>query len=71
MSANNQESILFCIALIVQVAAIVSIVIARLGQRADSQLRYQRFFFACLALVSTICQTGKEETRARQAKKKR
>ena len=55
MSAHNQETILFGIALIVQAAAILSVVIARLGQREESQLRYESFFFACLALVATIC----------------
>lgn len=55
MSAHNQEAILFGIALVVQAAAVLSVVIARLGQREESQLRYERFFFACLALVATIC----------------
>ncbi len=58
MSAHNQETILFCIALVVQAAAILSVVIARLGQREQSQLRYERFFFACMALVATICLVG-------------
>ena len=55
MWANNQDSVFFCVALVVQAAAILSVVIARLGQRADNQVRYERFFFACLALVSAIC----------------
>lgn len=55
MWANNQDSVFFCIALVVQVAAILSVVIARLGQRQENQLRYEGFFFACLALVSAIC----------------
>ena len=55
MWANNQESTLFCLALVVQVAAIFSVVIARLGQRDENQVGYERFFYACLALVATIC----------------
>ncbi|MEO8498054.1 MAG: hypothetical protein ABI614_23560 [Planctomycetota bacterium] len=55
MWANNQDSVFFCVALIVQAAAILSVVIARLGQHAESQVRYERFFFACLGLVAVIC----------------
>ena len=55
MWANNQDSILFCIALAVQVAGILRVVIARLGQRPENQFRYERFFFACLTLVAAIC----------------
>ena len=55
MWANNQDSVLFCIALAVQAAAILSVVIARLGQRPENQVRYGRFFFACLSLVAAIC----------------
>lgn len=55
MWANNQDSILFCVALVVQAAAILSVVIARLGQRSQSEVRYERFFFACLALVAITC----------------
>ena len=55
MWANNQDGAYFCVALVVQAAAILSVVIARLGQRADNQIRYERFFFACLAIVSAIC----------------
>lgn len=55
MWADNQESAFFCVALIVQAAAMLSVVIARLGQRQESQLRYERFFFACLGLVAAIC----------------
>lgn len=55
MWANNQDSVFFCVALVIQVAALLSVVIARLGQREESQLRYERFFFACLTLVAAIC----------------
>ncbi|MCA9122858.1 MAG: hypothetical protein H6822_30625 [Planctomycetaceae bacterium] len=55
MWANNQDCVLFCIALVVQAAAIVSVVIARLAQRPESHVRYERFFYACLALVAIIC----------------
>ena len=55
MWAINQDSVFFCVALVVQAAAILSVVIARLGQRAENQVRYERFFFACLALVAAIC----------------
>lgn len=55
MWANNQDGILFCIAIVVQAAAILSVVIARLGQREESQVRYERFFFSCLGLVAVIC----------------
>lgn len=55
MWAENQDSVFFCVALVVQVAAILSVVIARLGQHAESHIRYERFFFACLTLVAAIC----------------
>ncbi|MCA9145553.1 MAG: hypothetical protein H6823_00705 [Planctomycetaceae bacterium] len=55
MWANNQDTVLFCIAIIVQAAAILSVLIARVSERAESQVRYERFFFACLALVAIIC----------------
>jgi len=47
MWANNQDSVFFCVALVVQAAALLSVVIARLGQREENQVRYERFFF-CL-----------------------
>jgi hypothetical protein len=50
----NQDMILFCIAIAVQAAAVLSVVIARLGQRPENQVRYGRFFFACLSLVAVI-----------------
>ena len=55
MWANNQDNVFFCVALVVQAAAILSVVIARLGQRAENQIRYERFFFSCLMLVAAIC----------------
>ena len=51
----NEDTVLFCIALAVQAAAILSVVIARLGQRPENQVCYGRFFFACLSLVAVIC----------------
>jgi len=55
MWANNQDNVFFCVALVVQAAAILSVVIARLGQRAENQIRYERFFFSCLMLDAAIC----------------
>ena len=55
MWADNQDSVFFCVALIVQAAALLSVVIARLGQREENQVRYERFFFGCLTLVAAIC----------------
>lgn len=55
MWANNQDTVLFCIAIVVQAAAILSVLIARVSERAENQVRYECFFFACLALVAVIC----------------
>ena len=48
------EFVVFAVALAVQLAGLTSIALARLGQQRASQLRYKRFFFACLALVAVI-----------------
>jgi hypothetical protein len=53
MWAEN-ELPLFVVAIAVQLAGLTSIAIARLGQQPASQVRYERFFFACLTLVSVI-----------------
>lgn len=48
------EAVFFAVALIAQAAGLVSVAIARLGQRPASRLRYERFFFICLFLVAII-----------------
>ena len=53
MWANN-DLMVFGVALAVQFAGLTSIAIARLGQQPSSNVRYERFFFACLALVAVI-----------------
>lgn len=48
------ERVLFAITLVVQFAGLVSVFIARLSEHPRVQLRYQRFFILCLALVGVV-----------------
>jgi len=48
----DSETIVFFVAAAVQVAGFTSVAIARLGQRPQSQLSYQWFFFICLVMVA-------------------
>lgn len=53
MWADNELAI-FGIVLLVQVAGLISVAIARVGQQPDSQVGYERFFYLCLMLVCVI-----------------
>ena len=48
------EVVFFAVALVAQAAGLISVAIARLGQRPASRLSYERFFFICLSLVGVI-----------------
>lgn len=50
----HSELVIFAVAFLVQLAALLSVAIARVGQQSGSQVGYERFFFLCLLLVAVI-----------------